>query len=203
MQVLIYSYTHFFYKQVAALDTLECVMVKKHEHEIFDTLSRTEIRLCFLHLNESEPEVSALCEELLITFSNLYIVVFRNNPNVFEGVSLLKRGVRGYAHALSNPRILLQIYETVQDGNVWIYPELMQFMIAGMSTQTKKIETHLTSLTSKEQEIALLVAQGLSNVKIATLLDVAEITIKKHLSTIFTKLGVKDRLSLALKVKNS
>lgn len=203
MKVFVYSYANFFYKQLAEIDALECFMAKRHEYEMFHILSRAEIRICFLHLDESEPETYLLCEALLNTSRNLCIVVFRNNPNVFEGVSLLKLGVKGYAHALSNPHSLIQIYETVKDGNVWVYPELMQFMIAGVSTNTKAIATTISSLTLKEQEIALLVAEGLSNAKIATLLDVAEITVKKHLSVIFTKLGVKDRLSLALKVKKS
>jgi len=114
---------------------------------------------------------------------------------------LLKRGIKGYAHALSNPHILLQIHQTLQQGHVWVYPELMQFMIASMQTPLSTPCEGFLKLSSKEKEIALLVSQGLSNAKIARILNVAEITVKKHISTLFEKLNVKDRIALALRVK--
>lgn len=61
----------------------------------------------------------------------------------------------------------------------------------------------LTILTSREKEIALLTASGLSNSDIANQLFIAEITVKKALQNIFRKLQVQNRLSLALLLKKT
>jgi len=57
---------------------------------------------------------------------------------------------------------------------------------------------NLEQLTEKERKVAILVSNGLSNKEIANELGVQLVTIKKHIGHIFTKLDVKDRLSLAL-----
>ena len=56
------------------------------------------------------------------------------------------------------------------------------------------------TLTAREKQVALLAAQGASNQRIAEDCDITERTVKAHLSAVFDKLGVTDRLQLALKV---
>jgi two-component system, NarL family, nitrate/nitrite response regulator NarL len=56
------------------------------------------------------------------------------------------------------------------------------------------------ALTSRELEMATLVAKGLSNKEIARHLDATEGTVKIHLHNIYTKLGIKNRTVLALRV---
>jgi DNA-binding NarL/FixJ family response regulator len=56
-------------------------------------------------------------------------------------------------------------------------------------------------LTGREREIALLVASGLLNKQIADRLNVSVYTVSTHLRRIYTKLGVRNRTSLALKLK--
>ena len=60
---------------------------------------------------------------------------------------------------------------------------------------------NLDILTPKEMEVLNLVAKGYSNSKISKELDIAEVTVKKHIGSMFQKLDVKDRLSLALILK--
>jgi DNA-binding NarL/FixJ family response regulator len=59
------------------------------------------------------------------------------------------------------------------------------------------------TLTSRESEVATLVAKGLSNKEIARHLDASEETVKIHLHNIYTKLGIKNRTVLALRVAES
>lgn len=54
----------------------------------------------------------------------------------------------------------------------------------------------LSQLTPREQEVSLWVLQGLTNQEISTRLFLAEITIKKHLSNIYAKLGVRNKVQL-------
>ena len=71
---------------------------------------------------------------------------------------------------------------------------------SGSGTQREKL---IMTLTSREQEVATLVAKGLSNKEIARHLDVAEGTVKIHLHNIYGKLAVKNRTILALRVTES
>ena len=65
------------------------------------------------------------------------------------------------------------------------------------------VNSLLENLTKREYEIALLVGRGESNKQIARQLDITERTVKAHLTEIFRKLAISDRIKLALLVKES
>ena len=66
-----------------------------------------------------------------------------------------------------------------------------------------KFETNKFNLSNREQEVFLLMAQGLSNQEISIRLFISESTVKTHLSRIFDKLGVKNRTSALNKVREA
>jgi DNA-binding NarL/FixJ family response regulator len=67
----------------------------------------------------------------------------------------------------------------------------------------QSISDLLANLTRRECEIATLVGNGESNKQIARLLDITERTVKAHLTEVFRKLEIANRLKLALMVKGS
>jgi two-component system nitrate/nitrite response regulator NarL len=67
-----------------------------------------------------------------------------------------------------------------------------------MSSTRADISEQLAKLTEREQQVAALVREGLSNKAIARKLSVSEGTIKSHLHKVFQKLGVQSRYSLLL-----
>jgi len=197
---MVYSSEVFFKKQCSALETVECTFLKE-KSELFTFIMKKHPKYLCLHVSKLEESLMEMCKELLVLSPSLHIAIFCNNPSLVEGIEFLKIGVKSYAHALSNPEIMKQIFYTLEQGNVWVYPELMHFMIASMDKTLHTRNDAFEKLTPKEKEVALLVAQGLSNAKIASILNVAEITVKKHISILFEKLGVKDRIALALSIK--
>lgn len=172
------------------------------EDSLYERLTPKSQVIVFLHVDDDVKKVHQRCSELLNFAPLLKIAVFRNAPSHLEGCSLLKVGIKSYAHALSHHDVLKQIHQTISQKNVWVYPELMQFMIAEVSTKHEHHQAPLARLSNKEKEIALMVTDGMSNAKIASVLSLAEITVKKHLSSIYEKLAVKDRLALALLLKH-
>lgn len=124
-------------------------------------------------------------------------------PSFSEGTTLLRYGVKGYANIYLSAPVLGGAIEEIKNGKVWLYPEFVQEMIRRL-TRTEKLamqDNTLDELSPKEKEVAHLVAQGLSNKEIGEELHVSETTIKSHLSSIYAKLDVKDRLALALLVQ--
>ena len=98
---------------------------------------------------------------------------------------------------------LLQAIEKVHAGEVWL-ESTMVASVLGEMTRTRTLpavdpETaKLTSLTEREREVVTLVGQGLRNRQIAERLYISETTVRHHLTAIFAKLAVHDRLELVI-----
>jgi DNA-binding NarL/FixJ family response regulator len=154
--------------------------------------------------NEVAPQLDLLFQH----YGQHKIVVLSNVPRFEEAIVSLKGGARGYVNAFAGPQTLTQISEVVTEGGIWLGADLMQALIASSQktdpieeqSQSKTLdhETLQKKLSTREIEVAKLIAQGDSNKVIARKLNITERTVKAHVSTIFGKLEVNDRLKLAL-----
>lgn len=133
------------------------------------------------------------------------VVAMAATPGESEAFQLLNQGAVGYCHVKAAPEQLREIALVVEHGGFWMPPELMQRFLA-LSTRVVPApppsEPVLDELTSRELMVAEQVAHGASNREIAEALDITERTVKAHLSAIFEKLGVRDRVQLALAMNN-
>jgi DNA-binding NarL/FixJ family response regulator len=102
-----------------------------------------------------------------------------------------------------------RVLDVVLKGGVWISPATLPHFVSRLQAFSARKESSpdpdqgvsndpFAALTERQREVALLVGQGASNKKIATQLDITDRTVKAHLGAIFEKLGIKDRLQLAL-----
>lgn len=128
------------------------------------------------------------------------VMVLSDAPSFEEGSRLLPLGIRGYGNTYMHYKHLKQAMITIESGAVWLYPAFMRQLISG-ATATRRQNDILNRLTERERETALLVKEGKSNKEIAKELEITERTVKQHMSNIFEKLGVSDRLSLAMLFK--
>jgi DNA-binding NarL/FixJ family response regulator len=97
-------------------------------------------------------------------------------------------GVRGVLRKMLAPSVFLAQLRNIRDGNLWIEKTLMNSIVSAKAVQ----------LTRREAQLVSLLAQALKNKEIAATMNVTENTVKAYLSRLFQKLGVKDRLELAL-----
>ena len=130
----------------------------------------------------------------------LNIIALVEVPRLAHGTLMVKKGCKSYIGKKTSKIIVKEVLKTVQEGNVWLYPELMNYIIKNITVDTEKQidKKKLSVLSSKELEVAQLVAKGDSNKEISKQLDIQLVTVKKHIGNIFTKLKVKDRVSLAI-----
>ena len=157
----------------------------------------------WLHVDHAGQQwMVATISQILRDFFNPRIVVLTNIPSQDQALLALSQGAVGYCHAYSAPEVLIEVKKVVTHGGVWLGRELLQRLIevstnlAGNSLE--QVTRSLALLSVREREVALEAAKGLSNKEIAKAFNITERTVKAHLSAAFERLGVRDRLQLAL-----
>ena len=125
-----------------------------------------------------------------------------------EEIALLKTGVKGCCRRGIDPESLKQVLNVTSAGGVWVtrtlvprlVSELRRYAQAARPGAQKKEDDKLRSLTQREKDIVTQIVAGSTNKQVAAALDISERTVKGHLSNIFQKLDVPDRLKLVLYV---
>lgn len=134
------------------------------------------------------------------------ILVATQTFDADEELSLLRIGVMGCFRKDVAPTLLNRIVTVVREGGLWITRSLIPGLIEEIRVrhgdrvkENPARKNHpFQLLTPREQEVAKLVGSGASNKQIARELDISDRTVKAHLTTTFQKLGITDRLHLAL-----
>jgi len=199
MKIIALTKQDFLIKELNKSSKFEIIQIGKYEEFYNLNFSEDESILFLQHLDTDDSD--KIFQELLDNYNCKFIAI-RNATNNIEGCALLKKGFKSYIHSLCDISIIESVIETVNNGNTWVYPELMQFLINSIPLNENNGNKIFEDLKIKELEVLELVAQGLTNSKIANTLDIAEVTVKKYISSLFKKLKVKDRLALALVYKN-
>ena len=115
----------------------------------------------------------------------------------------VRLGARGLVLKEKAPEILLQAIAKVHSGEVWIERTMMaqvldEMTCAQAAPQPTPEVARIITLTARERIIITLIGEGLRNRQIADRLCISETTVRHHLTAIFDKLGVADRLELVV-----
>jgi DNA-binding NarL/FixJ family response regulator len=146
-------------------------------------------------LSSDMPEITGLSEisQVIKSYEPIPVIVMSSNLSGHVVRQALKQGLKGYIPKSVKLKNLAQIIELVVDGGVYVPSGIVDSDSDPMASW---------DFTQREQEIALLVADGLSNKLIARQLDVAETTIKMHMRSVFQKMGVSNRTQVATTIHN-
>ena len=170
--------------------------------------NRTSFDLLFLHRPLVNKEIIAYIRGKLPLCK---VFVLSDRPDEDDGIGFLRLGVVGFANSYSSGERLREAAHAIASGSVWVNQQVMQRLILAMTPPAaddgteKKQGQHdtpplLHQLTKREDQIARLVAAGLSNLAIAERLGITERTVKAHLSSMYNKTSTTGRLGLALLV---
>ena len=115
----------------------------------------------------------------------------------------IKLGARGILSKQDSPEALVKAIRKVHEGELWLDRSMAADLISDLTTSPDTSRpgsdrAKIDSLTPREREVIVLVGQGLKNKAIAKRLSISDSTVRHHLTAIFSKLGVADRLSLVL-----
>lgn len=148
--------------------------------------------LDFEYIAEKElPSITCACM-ILVTI-----------PQYDQAMRLLQKGIRAYGNRHLHEDNLVQAVETLKAGQIWLPPAFLSQMISTLPKTRGEDEENdlLKDLTSREEEVAKWLANGLSNKEISEKMFVSIRTVKAHLTSIFKKTGCRDRLELATRLK--
>lgn len=197
MRLVVYSRSHSFasFLQRHLDRDFQC-------REDLDSLQETD-KLHLLHLSSLQD---AAFEKLLqLSPGDNRIAVCADVPNIGEMLESVRLGARAYCNSYMAALHYQQMLQQLENGQSWFPPQLLEqtFALAHQASSTTGTAKSLEALTSREKEIALAVAEGKSNRDIASHFDISERTVKAHLTNIFKKLQIKDRVGLVLHLKAS
>jgi len=130
-------------------------------------------------------------------------VLILTEPRKQEGHQrAVQAGAVGVIFKNQEAEILIKAVRKVHEGEVWLdratMGNLFNEMTRKKSDGRDPHETRKESLTEREHQVISLIAEGLKNKQIAQRLFISETTVTHHLSSIFSKLDVSDRLELVI-----
>lgn len=175
---------------VAQADSLENLRAAIKRHPADVVLAEGEL---FTGATDSIPE-------LLRIAPNIKLIVQTVPADEGHTVELYRRGIRGIISRSVSPDLLVRCIRRIATGETWIDNQAVNWVIEAYRAQETALLNPRTQLRLSPKETAIItcITQGMRNKEIAFQLRTTEQVIKNYLRRIYDKLGVADRLELAL-----
>lgn len=132
--------------------------------------------------------------EILLENGNK-ILILESTPKLINAQNWLLLGVHGYGNSMMNDIYLKSAIQTINNGLTWLIPDITMEILSKLNSDSLNQKDVLNQLSKAEQQVAILLKDGLSNTKISEELKLSINTVKSHIKNIYLKLEVKDRFS--------
>jgi DNA-binding NarL/FixJ family response regulator len=192
-------------------EDFEVVAQAQDGRQVLDVLQQHEPDILLLDLKMPGLDGLATLQRLQIAKNKTRVIVLTASDDKNEFVQAMKLGTSGIVLKQTATELLIKSIRKVHAGEIWLDSHttaavIRQFVandeappMAPPQQQTPPSrERERSPLSQREREIVALVAQGFKNKEMAEKMFISEQTVKNHLHNIFDKLGVSDRLELAL-----
>jgi DNA-binding NarL/FixJ family response regulator len=150
--------------------------------------------------SDGEPDLDLL-SDLSIAAEGARVLVLISDFDLELRRRIVRFGVKGLVQKTESPDRLIAAVKSVYSGEVWLDPRTVSHVLddllhAGEVKQTNSVLNNGVRLTGRERDIIALIGEGLKNKQIAERLCISEPTVRHYLTSIFEKVGVKDRQGL-------
>jgi len=163
------------------------------------TVAETEADVILFEAGLSLTPAEAVTEVMRRALPPAKIILVSQRSSEHETVDFLRRGVRGILTRSVSPDLLIRCVRKVCAGETWLDNQGVNWIIDAYRSQAQ-LGTGKQALRFSEKEMLIIsgVTQGLKNKDIAVQVGTTEQVVKNYLRKIYDKLGVADRLELAL-----
>ena len=184
------------------LDTepdIDLVAEAKSSDEMFALIEREHPDLLLLDLNLQNESGLDLLPRLTEQYPDVRVLVLTASIDQEDRINSFKLGARGVVLKYAASENLIKSIRKVAEGEMWVDHETTKKLFEELADKRgPKSESPVDLLTDREREVTALVGEGMRNKEIADRLFISERTVKTHISNIFQKLDLSDRLELAL-----
>ncbi|MCT7500147.1 LuxR C-terminal-related transcriptional regulator [Aliarcobacter cryaerophilus] len=142
-----------------------------------------------VNLDKEEETIETLLE------NGNKILILESTPKLINAQNWLLLGVHGYGNSMMNDIYLKSAIQTINNGLTWLIPDITMEILSKLNSDSLNQKDILNQLSKAEQQVAILLKDGLSNTKISEELKLSINTVKSHIKNIYLKLEVKDRFS--------
>lgn len=177
--------------------SMEVVAEANDGEECLEKLLETKPQILLLDINMPKGNGIEILKEIRNRKIDVKVLVL----TVHEGIEYLLKavdyGANGYIMKDAESAELKKAINVIMNGESYIQPKLVPALnnrLVARDIDKDKIE----SLTGRELEVLIQVANGMFNKEIAMSLNISERTVKNHISNIFKKIGVFDRTQAAV-----
>src|ERR1700681_606456 len=187
-------------------DDFEVVGEASDGREVLDRVQELDPDVLLLDLRMPNLDGLSALQVLQQSNKRTKVIVLTASEDKNEFVQAMKLGCSGIVLKQTAPDLIVKSIRKVHSGEIWLDSHTTAAVMRQFSTAldgghpsasgTKGRER--SPLSAREREIVALVAQGYKNKEMAEKMFISEQTVKNHLHNIFDKLGVSDRLELAL-----
>jgi len=169
--------------------------------EALEMVASQKPDIILLKLDPSGSLGLEIVQELFKASNRSRIILLARLDEDQVHVRAVQEGVLGIVLKTQPPEILIKAIQKVNAGEVWIERSMMASLLSGLAHARQVAyqdpETEcIAQLSPREREVIQLIGQGLKNKQIAGQLCLSETTVRHHLTSIYAKLGVSDRLEL-------
>ena len=186
-------------KVLAVEDDLRVVAQAENLGQTLSIVSKfpADVLLFESRLSSNAPEAAS---EVLKRAPGLRIIIITGDVDADQTVEYLRRGVKGIVGRSIAPDLLVRCVRKVAEGETWLDNRGVNWVIEAYRSHAALLTSPRPKnrLSDKELLIVSGVAQGMRNKEIAQEVGTTEQVIKNYLRKIYDKLGVSDRLELAL-----
>ncbi len=194
-------------RQVMFREGIRLILQRDGEFEV--SAETGDAQDALMHASAQQPDLVLLgldangfdgldiIRPLMIAAPRACVVVLAGARTPALQEQALRHGAKGFVSKDQSADTMLQAIRKVREGQFWFDRGTMG------STMTRMLQSEIDGrsaarLTSRERDIIRLVGDGLRNDAIAQRLAISEKTVRNHLTVIFEKVDVADRLNLAL-----
>ena len=179
------------------------VIVKQLESTLapdLRTLEPPKAHVYVIDAHAAKPATGALLTNLLERFPDSRLIVVGEQHSETNSFSLLRLGVKGLLTYVEARDQLTRALPLVAGGGFWVPRSVLSgFVDSILTSQGRRLKTEsITNLSRREQEVLDSLLENLSNKEIASKLNIAERTVKFHVSNLLNKFGVRRRADLIL-----
>ena len=159
-------------------------------------LARPHLILLDLDLNSRCNGILERIEALLHAANRTPVLILTAADECKAVQYALENGAIGFVLKDRSPETLLRAIHAGLDGEMWVEQSTMAALFRASSVAKAESSFDPVSLTPREREVMAMIALGLQNKAIARRLCISETTVRHHLTSIFDKLEVSNRLEL-------